>query len=406
MAVELFPLLTQQMNFDPQIFSGQVIVITGAGRGIGFHTARAFAHLGGKVILAELSDRGQDTEKIIRSEGGDAYFFQTDVSNPKSVSNLAIHIQEKYGSADVLINNAIFIQQSSLLEMPLEMWDRTIAVNLRGTFLMCKAFLPAMLEKDRGTILNLISTDAMPGLSAYIASKQAITGLTQTLALEVHETGIRVVPFGPGMVDTPGIRSIAEGLAPRLGLSKDQLLNLSLHADYEGLMPPEHAAAAAVYLTANLADEFHGQVVNGYEVLEKAGVLTSGSTEILFYERSQQAATQSQNNLIRQLADILEETEMEFGQLPLFVRPMARQGFKSKAGARLSDWRQLLNKLNSNERAIPSDMPSRLKSLDKYYREVPQETARFTKDEETLQQINETTQKRLQIIQDLLSSIQ
>jgi len=406
MSVELFPLLTQQMKFDPHTFSGKVIVITGAGRGIGFHTARAFAHLGGKVILAEISHQGQDAERIIRSEGGDAYFFQTDISDPKSVSNLAIHIQEKYGSADVLINNAIFIQQSSFLEMSLEMWDKTIAVNLRGTFLMCQAFLSAMLKKDQGTILNLISTDAMPGLSAYIASKQAITGFTQTLALEVHGTGIRVIPFGPGMVDTPGIRSIAEGLAPRLSLTKDQLLNLSLHADYEGLMPPEHAAAATVYLTAHLADDFHGQVVNGYEVLEKAGVLKSGSTASLHNELSQSTAIQSQEILIQELADILEETEIEFGQLPLFVRPMARQGFKNKAGARLSDWQELLNKLNSNERAIPLDMASRLENLAKYYQEVPEETARFTKDEATLEAITKTTNKRLQIIHELKGAIQ
>ena len=405
MDIELFPLLTQRMNFDPHTFSGKVIVITGAGRGIGFHTARAFAHLGGKVILAEISEKGNDAEKIIRSEGGDAYFFQTDVSDPKSVSNLAIHIQEKYGSADVLINNAIFIQQASILDLSLEMWDKTIAVNLRGTFLMCQAFLSAMLKKGRGTILNFISTDAMPGLSAYIASKQAITGFTQTLALEVHGTGIRVIPFGPGMVDTPGIRSIAEGLAPRLGLTKDQLLSLSLHADYDGLMPPEHAAAATVYLTAHLADDFHGQVVNGYEVLEKAGVLNSGSPESSLKEHSQRTINLSQEMLIQQLADILEETEIEFGQLPIFVRPMARQGFKSKTGARLSDWQELLSKLNSNERTIPLDMASRLENLAKYFQEVPEETARFTRDEATIKQITETAQKRVQIIQGLISTV-
>ena len=405
MSVELFPLLIHQMKLDPQTFSGQVIVVTGAGRGIGFHTARAFAHLGGKVILAELTNQGQDAERNIRSEGGDAHFFQTDVSDPESVSNLANNIEEKFGSAEVLINNAIFIQQSSAIEMPLAMWDRTIAVNLRGTFLMCRAFLSPMLKKDRGTILNLISTDAMPGLSAYIASKQAITGFTQTLALELHETGIRVVPFGPGMVDTPGIRSIADGLAPRLGLTKDQLLNLSLHAAYEGLMPPEHAAAAVVYLTAHLADEFHGQVVNGYEVLEKAGLLSSGSPERFLGELSQSTFNRSQQDLIQQLTEILSTTEAEFGQLPLFVRPMARQGFKRKAGASLPDWQQLLNDLNSDRLAIPSDMPSRLENLAKYYREVPEETARFTKDEATLQQVIETTQQRLQIIEEFQLTI-
>ncbi|HTP07168.1 MAG TPA: SDR family oxidoreductase, partial [Anaerolineae bacterium] len=303
-----------------------------------------------------------------------------------------------------LINNAIYIREAAMVDMPIEMWDQTIAVNLRGTFLTCKACLPDMLSRQRGTILNLISTDAMPGLSAYIASKQGITGFSQSLAQEVGGSDVRVIPFGPGMVDTPGIRSVAAGLAPRLGMQTDQFLNLSLHSAYDGLMPAEHAGAAAVYLTLRLADEFHGQVVNGYEVLERAGLLKAQAAPMAD-EATAEAGTADRVELIRQLAHILAETEAEFNRLPIFVRSMARQGFKSKAGQSLPDWQRMIATLEANPAAPPQNLSERLDKLANYYRDVPKETARFTRDEDLLRQITEVTQQRIAIIQQLRTQL-
>lgn len=405
MTIYLLNLLTSDMNLDPQTFNNQVIVITGAGRGIGFQTARAYARLGGKVILAELSDEGLTAQKTIQEEGGTALFVKTDVSNQDSVMQLVDRTHQAFGPVDVLVNNAIVIHQVKVVDMSPEIWDRTMSVNLRGTFLTCRAFLPEMLERNQGVILNMISTDAMPGLSAYIASKQAITGFTQSLALEVDQTGIKVIPFGPGMVDTPGIRSIANGLAPQLGLTVNQFLNLSLHADYDGLMPPEHAAAAAVYLTAYLADEFHGQRVNGYEVLERAGVLKAienPQPERNISGRHRHIDTQA---LFQELSRILIETEAEFNKLPIFARPLAKNGFKNKSGMSLTDWQRLTANLISGESAIPENMPTRLEALATYFSEVPKETARFTKDEATLKTVTITAHSRLNIIQDLISRI-
>ncbi len=123
----------------------------------------------------------------------------------------------------------------------------------------------------------MVSAEAMPGLSAYIASKQGIVGFSQSLDLEVEASNIQVIAFAPGMVDTPGIRASAPALAPLLGMTEEQFLTTPLHAAYDGLMPPEHAGVATVYLVARLAKEAHGQVINGYEVLEKAGVLNYSS---------------------------------------------------------------------------------------------------------------------------------
>ena len=158
MTIDLKELLFQDMQMDAHAMTDRVIVVTGAGQGIGLQTARAFAFLGAKVILAELSEQGKTAEELIQAEGGTARFIKTDVSDTDSVANLHREVHQSFGSADILINNAIFIKEGRVLEMTPETWDRTIAVNLRGTFLTCRAFLAEMLEMDRGLIINMVSS--------------------------------------------------------------------------------------------------------------------------------------------------------------------------------------------------------------------------------------------------------
>jgi NAD(P)-dependent dehydrogenase (short-subunit alcohol dehydrogenase family) len=398
----------------------QVAIVTGAGRGIGRETARALAWLGAKVIIAELNDvLGTETRELIQKEGGEALFIHTDVSDVNSVKELATKTHKAFRTVDILVNNAILCPATLVTEMDVDLWDRVLAVNLRGTFLTCKTFLPEMLAKEHGTVVNMISTEAMPGLSAYIASKQGIAGLSQSLALEVEGQGVQVISFGPGMVDTPGIRSVVPDLAPRLGMNEEQFLTVPLHPAFDGLMPVEYAGAATAYLVAKLADEFHGEMVTGYEVLERAGVIAPpriGGQAPALSEAGKapfvsEGVDSDIQNLCEQFVEMIVATETEFNQLPAFIRPLARSGFKSRAGQSLQDWARTAKTLREGFKS-PVLLVNELSRLDtlfdklvSYYQGVPAETARFTRESETLQTVDRISRERVALIRKLKAVI-
>jgi len=397
--------------------AGQVAVVTGAGRGIGRQVARALAYLGAAVVVAELDEAtGAETASLIEAEGGRALCLRTDVADEASVQALAGRTLAELGRADVLVNNAILCPVAGVAEMDVALWDRVMAVNLRGAFLTCRAFLPGMLARGTGTIVNMVSTDAMPGLSAYIASKQGIVGFSQSLAAEVGEGSVHVVAFGPGMVDTPAIRDVSVRLAPRLGMSQEQFLSLSLHPAYDGLMPAADAGAATAYLVARLASEYHGEMVDGYAVLERAGYLQAptvpaptpaAETAALPGPGTPGAATQALA-LAHKLAESVAQTGAEFDKLPFFARPMARGDFKNKAGQSVSDWARTaaelvarLERVQAGDAAALAELrggharlADLLERFAAYCRAVPAGTARFTKDQEFLHQVAEIAAER------------
>lgn len=344
--------------------SGWVAVITGAGRGIGREMAILFGQLGASVVVAEISEAtGAETAEVIQSQGGKALFVRTDVSDADSVEELVRRTREAFGPADVLVNNAILSLNCSVLETDIALWDRVTAVNLRGTFLTCKAFLPGMHEHHGGGgIVNMTSADSMPFMSAYMATKQGIAGFTRSLAAELEgaASGVRTVAFVPGVVDTAGLREAIGRLGPSLGMSPDEF--------FRSALPAHRAALATACLVLRYADEYHGEVVDGYTILEReeggraesnAGMVTAagttGTASVAGAAGVAQAAKAAET-----LANALVETEAELNKLPVFVRPMARAGFKDKAGLSVKEWgtqvRDLTDRLSAlcrQREAIP-----------------------------------------------------
>jgi NAD(P)-dependent dehydrogenase (short-subunit alcohol dehydrogenase family) len=186
---------------------GKVALITGGGRGIGKAVALAYARAGAELaICARTGTEIEQTAGEISALGGNCHAWVCDVSVEESVEALAASIKKTFARLDVLINNAgVMTRPVPFAEIEVKKWDYTIAVNVRGPFLVTRAMLPIMMRQNYGSIINvssMIGRAAYANFGAYAASKWAIEGLTQTLAAEVRAHGIRVNSVDPGYVAT------------------------------------------------------------------------------------------------------------------------------------------------------------------------------------------------------------
>ncbi|HET7537053.1 MAG TPA: SDR family oxidoreductase [Candidatus Didemnitutus sp.] len=225
----------------------KVSLVTGAGSGIGQAIAELFARQGALVWVVDRdAAAGRATVATIRGAGGQADFAELDVSDPAAVQALAGRLPP----LDVLVNNAGIGHVGNLAATAAADLDRLYAVNVRGPFNLAKSFVPAMLERKRGSVINLASIGGVVAVRdrlAYTVTKHAVVGLTKSLALDCSHTGVRFNAICPGRVETPFVKSrLAEYPDPEKAyreMSATQLNNR--------MARPEEIAAAALYLAAD-----------------------------------------------------------------------------------------------------------------------------------------------------------
>lgn len=186
-----------------QPLTGQVAIITGAGSGLGAVIARALAAAGAWCVLA--GRRPAPLENLRIEIGASARVIPCDVRDEAQIENLIAQTVQAFGRMDILINNAGVFRMAALMQTTTALFDETLAANLRGVFLLCRAAWPH-LQKSQGQIVNVSSLAGVRGYknnAAYSASKFGLNGLTEVLALEGQPHGIRVSAVCPGSVDTP-----------------------------------------------------------------------------------------------------------------------------------------------------------------------------------------------------------
>ena len=187
----------------------KVVVITGAGQGIGRAFAKAFAAEGARVVIAERNlDKARAVEREIAAGNGVAAVVETDVADPESVGALGESVERLFGRADVLVNNAAIFSTLAMRpfdEIPLAEWEQVLRVNVTGPFLCARAMLPLMRRNKWGRIINMASgavTLGRPNYLHYIASKSALVGMTHSMARELGADGITVNAVLPGATFT------------------------------------------------------------------------------------------------------------------------------------------------------------------------------------------------------------
>ena len=230
--------------------SGKVAIITGAGAGIGEATAVLFAQKGAKVCCNSLSDSAMRVVEKIKSAGGDAIFVQADVSIEEQAKNIIEKTIEAYGKIDVLFNNAGIVLGGAIDTISTEDWDRTMAVNVRGIYLVSKYAIP-YLKKTQGVIVNNASSVAFKGVpnrAAYTASKGAVLSMTRAMAADYIDNKIRVNAICPGTTDSP---SLEQRIRERGGNYEEVRQQYIVRQRLGRLGTPEEIAEGVLFLATN-----------------------------------------------------------------------------------------------------------------------------------------------------------
>jgi len=257
-------------------FTGKIVLITGAGNGIGRATSLGFATRGATVVVVDHDKAaGEATAGIIRQQGGKAMFTAADVTKSADVQAYVKATVDAYGKIDCFYNNAgIEGSVATTAEYDEDMFDRVIAVNVKGVFLGMRHVLPVMIKQGFGSVVNTASVAglvASPGMPAYVASKHAVIGLTKTAAGEVGRAGVRVNCVCPGPIDTRMIHSLEAMLNPddpnAVGARYQQNIPIGRYGT------PEEVANLVIFLSSSLA----GNITGAQYVVDGGRTATGGA---------------------------------------------------------------------------------------------------------------------------------
>jgi 3-hydroxybutyrate dehydrogenase len=255
---------------NSSILRGKTALVTGSTSGIGLGIARALAEQGANLVFNGFGD-AQQIEKLYTDIGQEfgvqTAYHNADMSKPDEIEAMMRFAADKFGTVDIVVNNAGIQHVASIEDFPVEKWDAIIAINLTSAFHTTRLALPGMKQKNWGRIINVASVHGLVGSaqkSAYVAAKHGLVGFTKVTGLETAHTGVTCNAICPGWVLTPLVQKQVDDRAAREGISKDEakkalLLEKQPSGDF---VTPEDLGALAVFLCSPAANQVRGAAWN------------------------------------------------------------------------------------------------------------------------------------------------
>ncbi|HUE97925.1 MAG TPA: SDR family NAD(P)-dependent oxidoreductase [Anaerolineales bacterium] len=375
-------MIISQLGLSPEALPGETVVVTGAGGGIGYEAARALLWLGANVVIAEIDHQnGRKAEQALEEEycKDRVLFVPTDVGDEASVKNLYNLSMIAFGKVDAVINNATIAVLGEVKDLPIEEWDRSYRVNLRGPVLMAKSFLPDMIKRNHG-VFACVSSTGTAFLGGYETFKAAQVHLANTLDAELEGTDVIAYTIGPGLVPTETASKAVEQLAPKMGMTVEELFALNKNA----VLSVEEAGAGFA-ASIVFAEKFRGQEISSIQALKAADInFGAETTEEKPAEMNDDKRRQAQA-LCEAVRVTLKEQSDDWKRRSLFERQWVIRDFRKTAGMPVEEWLETLRQLEENlQRGVVSRAP--LEKLAGYYEHLAELAKGYEKNPAKLEE--------------------
>lgn len=360
------------------VLNGKVILLTGAGGGIGFEAAKAFVYMGAKVVIAEIDEeKGINAEQYINStfSGHLADFYKIDLSDEKQIMSMYDYINRVYNCPYVVFHNATITSMGAVDEVSLQIWDKSYAVNFRAPLLLTQLFLPAMKKRNSGIIVFVSSSGAAPYMGAYEVFKTAQVELCNTLSGELEKTNINTFSIGPGLVKTETAIKGIEVVSNMIGITTKEFYKMN-----ENHILSVEEAGCGFALSVLLADKYNGQEIGSIQVLMDLGLLEDNTYQSDKNQKDYEKITP----LVYEVIKTYKEQHDGWIARNIFERQWVLRDFKKTVGISAE---QFLNNMNNLEIELKKENYQILSSyfnsfekLKKYYERQYKLLQGFEKD--------------------------
>ena len=376
-------MVISQLGLRPDALRGETVIVTGAGGGIGYEAARALLWLGANVVIAEINYQNglKATESLAREFNCDRVLFvHTNVGDQIGVEELYRRSVAHFSKVDAVINNATIAVLGQVKDLPIETWDRSYRVNLRGPVLMAKAFLPDMLKRNHG-VFACVSSTGTAFLGSYETFKAAQVHLANTLDAELEGTNVFAYTIGPGLVPTETALKALSQLAPHMGMSVEQFFVMNRNA----VLSIEEAGAGFA-ASVVFAEKFRGQEISSLQALKAADInfgTVAGKDESVEISPEKRKHAQALCEAVRVT---LKEQSEGWKSRSLFERQWVVRDFKKTAGMPVEEWLSSLEHLEDGLRDEGTVTHPPLEKLAAYYEHLADLAKGYEKDNAKLEE--------------------